>query len=466
MTFVKMFEAQNLPKLRPLYVFFAFVIGVVFLPSLLTPSCIASPTSPPNPVFGDYDAEPRIADHVDTDFLVRRLNELHANTYMWLIRHNTNDWNDLKVFLPKARKAGITVWVYLVPHTETAAQDGRSAYSEPFRLDYVRWAEEIAKLSLQNTNLTGYVIDDFWSNVCPGRFSRDYIRRMVTAGKTINPKLKFYPLMYFSEINYHSVDLLSPLIDGMVAAYPPDLSSVEHALIFLQDRYRLPGSATIVYPWEIPSRPGNHAFIVQKAEVEDPAHAQLSFRYRDDFEGPTAGYHQLQLRVDDRIVWAEDVEGHDDGVATINLAKVLGGKKMVKLSLGVSDEKGVSDFGILASFSDLTVRGLKPRAVDLEHETAWSKDITGDFSVEFIKKPTVRRFRLPLIVMPAGEAWEYSHRYPGEAPNPENIALRIKELVEFAKQKQIEGVVTYCLDKQDGSRIFEAVRKVFKAAQE
>ena len=37
-------------------------------------------------------------------------------------------------------------------------------YSEPFRLDYGRWAEEIARLSLQHTNLTGWVIDDFYAN--------------------------------------------------------------------------------------------------------------------------------------------------------------------------------------------------------------------------------------------------------------------------------------------------------------
>ncbi len=154
-------------------------------------ACTSGARANPEIVLGDYDAEPRTGGHVDTERLGRRLSDLGANTYMWLIWHNTNDWEDLKVFLPKAKQVGITVWVYLVPHSETAAKDQGWHYSEPFRLDYIRWAEEIAKLSLLHPNLRGYVIDDFWENVRPDRFSPDYIRRMVAAGKAINPRLKF-----------------------------------------------------------------------------------------------------------------------------------------------------------------------------------------------------------------------------------------------------------------------------------
>ena len=168
------------------------------------------------------------------------MSELGANTYMWLVWHSANDWEDLKVFLPKAAKAGISVWVYLVPPSETGLEQANLPYSEPFRLDYVRWAEEIGRLSLKHTNLVGYVIDDFWANVGPKRFSPDKIRRMVAAGKAVNPRLKFYPLMYFNEINDRFVDVLAPLVDGVVAAYPADRAAVEQALTFLEDRYHLP----------------------------------------------------------------------------------------------------------------------------------------------------------------------------------------------------------------------------------
>ena len=73
----------------------------------------------------DYDAELRRADgRVDTDAMVTRLKELGVTTYYWLIWHAPTDWDDLKLFLPKAREAGIEVWVYLVPPSNPAR--GRS----------------------------------------------------------------------------------------------------------------------------------------------------------------------------------------------------------------------------------------------------------------------------------------------------------------------------------------------------
>src|SRR5438445_8224414 len=111
----------------------------------------------------DYDSEPRRADgRVDTQ-LAARLKELRVTTYYWLLWHGTNDWEDLKLFLPMAASNGLEVWVYLVPPSESPPQYG-DHYSEPFRLDYSRWAEEIARLSLEQTNLTGWVIDDFYAN--------------------------------------------------------------------------------------------------------------------------------------------------------------------------------------------------------------------------------------------------------------------------------------------------------------
>ncbi|MHB1457958.1 MAG: hypothetical protein ACYC0V_13700 [Armatimonadota bacterium] len=466
MAALKKLIAQRLTRMKRLCMFVGCLVLIVSLTLLLSVYCSAGGNTQSEPVFGDYDAEPRVADHVDTDFLVRRLKELHANTYMWLIWHNTNDWDDLKVFLPKARQAGITVWVYLVPHSGTSLENSTFPYSEPFRLDYIRWAEEIARLSVQHTNLTGYVIDDFWANVCPERFSPDYIQRMVTAGKRINPKLRFYPLMYFNEITPQSVELLAPLVDGVVAAYPWDLQSVDKALTLLRGNYHVPGKTMIDYPWEMASKSGDHAFIVQRAKVKDPAHGRLSFRYSDDFDGPTSGYHHLQLRIDDQVVWEEDVEGHDDGVATVDLSKVLVGKKSVKLSLGVFDKRGVSTFAVQSSFSELSVRGLDLKDGNLAHKAAWSQDVEGGFSIGF-KNDLIGtgKLHLPLIVMPAGDAWEYSHRYPGEEPTPERIASRVKSLVNLAKKKRIEGIVTYCLDKQEDSKSFEAVREIFREAR-
>ena len=75
----------------------------------------------------DYDSELRLPNgRVDTDAMVKRLKELGVTTYYWLIWHAATDWDDLKVFLPKASQAGIEVWVYLVPPSESPPKYGTS----------------------------------------------------------------------------------------------------------------------------------------------------------------------------------------------------------------------------------------------------------------------------------------------------------------------------------------------------
>jgi len=118
----------------------AHLVGAA--PPVATPA--ASAVAPVRDILADYDSELRGPDkRVDVDTMAARLKELGVNTYFWLIWHASTDWDDLKLFLPKAAAAGIDVWVYLVPPSESPPRT--TAYSEPFRLDYGRWAEEIAR---------------------------------------------------------------------------------------------------------------------------------------------------------------------------------------------------------------------------------------------------------------------------------------------------------------------------------
>src|SRR5690348_13676560 len=73
----------------------------------LTP---ASPrlAAPLQGLLADYDGELRLPNgRVDVDGMVDRLKELGVNSAFWLIWHAATDWEDLKLFLPKAAERGI-----------------------------------------------------------------------------------------------------------------------------------------------------------------------------------------------------------------------------------------------------------------------------------------------------------------------------------------------------------------------
>ncbi|PTX64913.1 hypothetical protein C8P63_101133 [Melghirimyces profundicolus] len=171
-------------------------------------------------VLGDYAGElrePRPRKdgirHVDTTRMVRKLKELGVNTYVYLVWHASTDWDDLrKEFLPAARKAGIDVWVYLVPPSEA-----RSKQSEPFGTDYIAWFRAIGKLSQSHPNLKGVVMDDFNHNL--SFFSPEYVSAMRKAGREMNPRLKFFPQIYYSAIRPELLQKYRSLMDGVVMTF-------------------------------------------------------------------------------------------------------------------------------------------------------------------------------------------------------------------------------------------------------
>jgi len=150
--------------------------------------------------------------------IARLLNELvdqRANTYNWLIHSELTDWDDLKLFLPQARKKGIRVWVTLVPPTEQPPKN--KAYAEPFRLDFERWSEEIAKLSTAQPNLVAWSIDDFTHNL--GFFTPEKMLGIVGMARKINPQLAFVPCCYQPKITPKFIHDYHDSIDGILFPY-------------------------------------------------------------------------------------------------------------------------------------------------------------------------------------------------------------------------------------------------------
>ena len=147
--------------------------------------------------------------------MIEQLKELNANTYNWLIWQNENDWADLQLFLPVALKNRIAVWVSLVPPSESKPIAKWS--SEPYGLDYIKWSEEIAKLSLQYPNLVVFSIDDFVHNL--KTYTPEYLGKMMTEIDRINPSLQFIPCSYYRQITPDFVKKYASYLDGLLFPY-------------------------------------------------------------------------------------------------------------------------------------------------------------------------------------------------------------------------------------------------------
>jgi hypothetical protein len=411
--------------------------------------------------FADYDAEPRRPDgHVDGDLLLARLTELHVTTYYWLVCHAATDWEDLKAFLPKAAEANLQVWVYLVPPTESAPQQG-TTYMEPFRLDYGRWAEEIARLSLLHTNLTAWVIDDFYAN--HALFTPAVVRDLQTRAKRISPRLAFLPLMYFGEIRRPAVEAYREVIDGVVVAYPQGREEIEQAHAILNDEAAvLP--AEMSFPANTPSQPGDFVQASQSAKVMPGEAHRLSFRERDDFTGPTAGYHFKQLVVNGTVAWEEDVAGGNNAWKEVAVDVPAAAQRSTNLTIAfrLLDKKGVGNFNVRWQVKDLEAQGLA-LAAGLDRPHLWQVSQQGAFEAGFGDrlKRAQHRFHVPFIVMTAGQDVEFRLRH-GDPASPERMAEWLGFCLQEWRDGKCDGVVTYCLDKQPHSKVFDLARDLFE----
>lgn len=439
------------------------VLGILIVPAMAAPAA-AQVTAPPalafaRPHLADYDAELRGRDrHVDLDAMVRRLHELGVTTYYWLVYHGTADWDDLQAFLPKASRAGIDVWVYLVPPTESVPHG--SLYSEPFRLDYVRWGEEIARLSRAHANLTAWVIDDFYAN--KGFFTPAYVRQVQDRAKAVNPRLAFLPLMYYPEIRPKFLDDYRKVIDGVVVAYLEDRDEIDRTWAMLNDGPLLPESK-LSFPPATRSRPGDYVMASQTVSVRQADRYELSFVERDDFTGRTAGYHFKQLLLDGTVVWEEDVAGGPSGWRrlAVDVTGQVRGKSSVTVAFRLLDKKGVGNFPLHWHVKQLGGENLRP-AAELSQPEKWTVSRQGAFETGFggQAKPGQRRFHIPFISMPAANFEEFRMRH-GDPVTPQRVAAQLRLSLEAWRDGKCDGVVTYCLDKQPASPAFPEVQRLF-----
>jgi hypothetical protein len=165
---------------------------------------------------GTYCGMPRRPDTtIEVEKLVEQLVDTKVNVYSLCIHQGERDWDDLQTMLPLLRKHGIKVWASIVPPSESKPRLKMDA--EPFKQDYIKWAGEIAKLSLREPNLVAWSIDDFTHNL--KTYTPEYTKRMLDAQRAIDPKLAFVPCSYFKAITPEFAKVYAPMLDGILFPY-------------------------------------------------------------------------------------------------------------------------------------------------------------------------------------------------------------------------------------------------------
>jgi hypothetical protein len=166
--------------------------------------------------YGTYAGDIRTADkHLDHQRLLAELSEMRATSYNYLIAGAATDWEDLHTLLPLAKEKGIRVWVTLLPPSESPPHTKR--YSEPFRLDYEKWAAELAELSTHEPALVAWSIDDFAYNV--GVYTPEAMKKIIAAQRAKNPKFAFAPCIYYKHATPAFVAKYREFFDGILFPY-------------------------------------------------------------------------------------------------------------------------------------------------------------------------------------------------------------------------------------------------------
>jgi len=302
------------------------------------------------------------------------------------------------------------------------------------------------------------VIDDFYSN--RSVYTPEYVGRMTSRARLWNPNIKFLPLMYYHQIDREFVTLFKDVIDGVVSAYPADANAIREAWRFLNDDFSEPARYLISYPWNTRSSIGTSGSMQRRLKVLPGGQYTISFTHRDDYTGPTAGYHFKEILVDGQVVWEEDVANGDRSWRTteLDLRGVVQGKSEVEIDIRVYDRLAVSNFGIEMEFLELAYNGFEPADF-------WQNRKTGQWIFEEREAYVGgRRFRIPLVVMIAGVRSQFVKRN-GEPASVERMRDKIQMAITQMRLGFAEGVVTYALLKDFRDEVFGAVWQLFLRAR-
>lgn len=484
----------------------AILVALVALTVPMVPPARAATTTTLGSYAGAIVGAPdaNLVRHNDIAATIARLRAAHVNTYSYMIfgygvnnaatgsdrdivasKVTTALWNELPAFADAAAAAGIKVWVYLVPPSESYAGGkgvpvgSRTSTYAPFHWDYQRWASEIGKVAQAHPNITGIAIDDFggntaeWPSQYTFSFTPSYVAGMRSAARTSAPWLELVPVLYYTQ--YSNMTSIStsyrPVVDGFIYPYAgvatdtggntSDASNAEYFTRITSSMVKChagDGCLQLGVPGNTATSAGWYASVEQVVPVTTSATHHLTFRTNDTWiQGRSGvGYHFLQVLVDGVVVWEQDVATyHGWDTYTVDLSSRLQGKTSTRLTLRLYEKAGVGNFPVSAWFDSLSSSTLQITNPGFEGSlSGWTRlEARAFFDESWVPS---RKFWL----MPYASKLGYETAQPTAA----YVGAVTGTGLTLAGEGVTNGTMVYVLPLSDRQDVFDAVAALYAAA--
>ncbi len=423
----------------------------VFFASLIIPFTVLAADAPV--VLGDCGAVLDTSKHVEIDKTIDALVAMHMNTFAYSMQESPTAWQQLPEFADAAAKHGINVWVYLAPWSEVPPLRPGKMPCEPYRLDFVAWAQHTAELSKQHPNITAILIDDFAPNdTQPDRFTVDYTKAMKRAAAAVNPQLKLYAILYFDQAWADFVDRFSALVDGAVVCYPASQEEIDSAANYLAGGSHGAAMVADMGAHDV----GRLATTAMVTTVSPPGGRGIRFLFDDASISQTTGGHLAFVSLNGRVVWSRRVADRcRDEVVYIPFPPTRSAS--VQVEAGVTGHYLGEKAEYITRFDDVVILENGKTAAQ---QPRWRLSDPASVAATVSQAGKGTGNHVPMFLMPAAAPFEYKLRY-NPPVSPQAIGDKIELCLKNVEGKKAIGVVNFCTPKDPSDPVLQLTSKLF-----
>lgn len=412
--------------------------------------------TPNHPVMlGDFAAPVWLPEYdngvrqIDVDATLDALEEANVNTYAYILSGlphygdgqtgpdviTAAQWAAFPAFADAAAERNIDVYLYMSPPSNgylsnKVPRPEQEPGLRPFGWDYIAWAEAVAKVAAEHSNVGGLMIDDFNSNTpfenSPYQFSftPDYVKQMAAAARAQDADFKIYGVIYqpsldvsaqfrgaldgiifpyrgetstpgtadpssarsegevFGDLSHCATGLLCAQFtahgdsaegDSAGVTRTVDVSPGEHTLTMAvnNDNYlnQCEDGRCFEFSMETyhPTQDGDYYAITQQVALTGEGPHVLSFWAADGSRRDVPGYQTLQALVNGEVVVHRDASGTNEAERfEIDVTDIVGDAETADVTFRLYNPRGVTNFGNLTWIDDVQLSGAEVKDGDFD----------------------------------------------------------------------------------------------------